>query len=812
MVAWLPVVIGFAITALMAPRIEEDLSYYESLGAPGWRTVDAYLPILKYLDLVPSPERLERLRLDCAIIQGEIHEWEWWAEYFPTMAGERPALPYRCSYFVWNRTAKPAVTSRLDLLMSAYATIAKGLLFLGAWVWINVALIVLAFICCLLAGVLLVVKVYLTYYRGVRVRAPTPVLGKNEVRDLLAVELSKTPIDKIQLLADGKGHPVLAKTRATLETACQQVLLRMNNKIRDVGGSVSRNQKLGKSLHVCFPVLTAADRARVNRALANDVGFHLGHECDVKHIPTYMSYTDFHMPLDMLVRTVTSPTLIITHDFRNMPAKLFDEEATISVIGGLVNMTTRGGSKYTHGYHSWDDEGSVVTKSGAFYYHKVAELGDSIVIYATPLNGDHDPTQDNELQSSVNCYTGIKYRGGRAELHNGEYIMRDDQGNLRGAVSARTVSRVAHSFGYAKRDAKFETGLAANLRARFTQDGEDHSLLPEATNLTVALADRIALAADMSAVSCPTEMNFFQRVMWNAYFALVSVLPTSLQLARTVRQMLLQSEHVRFRKWMWEEVHIPNYLVSTPGLVSLRADAVKASRLFPSPGAATAAPAVLACTNGAGCACGQCGQQHRTQGSSGSPAAASLSLRPQTTRQTTSLSPTPSPTSTNTTSNAPVPAKKGTASQAPAPQQPAVGKGAGSGKSRIGPCNYCKRHGHVIANCRSRPSAGSVKPGGSPVQKPGKLQPAAVPGGAQVRPSRAGKPSNGAKGNGNGTRKQNGKPAATRGRVQSKSPAPGARARPPPPVGRVAAAVPVKPFTPAQRRAQQCATSRAVKI
>lgn len=414
----------------------------------------------------------------------------------------------------------------------------------------------------------------------VSVSAMPPPYTHRDVSEMLKQRLDAFDPARIAAQNPGNKHANMAAVRYMVEKACYHVLGCLSGAggyLRDVGGSLTRNRALGKRLHICFPNLSGADKRKLaeNPTPANDVGHHRGQDCPHSNRPTMMTYVDFHMSIDELVQAIRSPTLILTHDFSKVVGSesWFEGEAHVERIGDMISMSTEGGSRYFHGFHSWGDEGTAVTTSGAFSYQRVYDDHHSIVLWCVPLSGKFIPSRDNTLASSAGHCTRFPLSNGvTATLDADNYnISRPDGTSER--VSASTITRVAFQMAGALRDAKWGESLNSILRGRFVADKQPMTCLIEAQQLCVRLADTYALTLERSLVGDPAQYGFLWRNVLRVFLAFTRLLPTSLTgLGSTLVRYLLEAVGGRTTNvsWMWSHIKVPTYEVFWDQVMSSR--------------------------------------------------------------------------------------------------------------------------------------------------------------------------------------------------------------------------------------------------
>jgi hypothetical protein len=575
-----------------SPAIE--LTVYEALGLPGHRTIQAYAgSFLQWTGLgdllgMPSPLRLSELAVFCQRAADNDATTLYLREHgLPHFA--RVETRFLCTRLYSRGLVTDGVVAPWAV---ALATPLNVLQYLP-----HMSIVLIAVVCLIMIVLGWALWAALGRAPLVRLIADRPPLTHREVSSMIATRMNATKI--AYGLDDGTGHRTLALVRTAIESACIHVLSSMSTKIRDIGGSLTRHSHLGKKLHICFPGIEAMDKLRLaNGFTDNDVGFHGGEDCPYSSRPSIMSYVDFHLDVDCLVRAIRSPTFIITHDFAGAPDKeeWFDGEATVEKVGNHVRHCIRGGTNYFHGYHSWQHEGMVVSKSGAFSYQKVLTRDHSIVLWCVPVAGHYNPDVDNSLTSSEGEYSCFKLSGGITATLSQDKFLLCGPGGTTNEIGAPTVYRVAFQMSTAPRDDKWHTNLAAILRGRFTADQQPSLHLAEAQELCVMLADRMSLYYRRSAIGDPHSYGFISRILFRLIVNLQMVLPATFEdcltmVTRKLRSALHRRGPRHPLKWMWVDIKLPTYEVFWDQVMTMSVEARKAPRQpFPVTGAAAAAP------------------------------------------------------------------------------------------------------------------------------------------------------------------------------------------------------------------------------
>lgn len=430
-------------------------------------------------------------------------------------------------------------------------------------------------------------------------RAPRSPIQRSDAQNTLRAVLNAHPVVPLP----GPDHPTLRSIRQLLEQCCLDILFQAFANVRDVGGSITRNANLGSRLHICKPDLTAADLANFQQnPPTNEYCTNLGQNCNQKlrYRAAIFTYTDFYMSTDQLASCITGPSFIITHDFAAITGHFdwFNGEATGVVSDGVVTMTTRGGTEYSHGYHLWRSEGVIIGKRSAVRYYKIADYGNSIVIYAFPVTGVYLPGFPDQLQSSVAPH--------KSHLSHSDYYERVGDsfkfyrhGHHLADLSAATLSRVAYMMSTITRDSKFPQLMNSTLRTRMAADSQDLQYLPEATLIVSDLCDRQALSLNhrySSLVNDVIGLSWFQRRRALLGLWLLRVCPTHLLSASKAifRWFLGTSPKHTLLPFLWEKCAVPNYETLTAFQNNLNPIRVRVNMPFPAAGlsgGATANPA-----------------------------------------------------------------------------------------------------------------------------------------------------------------------------------------------------------------------------
>nr|QSH48598.1 ORF1 [Lake Sinai virus 2] len=291
------------------------------------------------------------------------------------------------------------VSELLDRLGIANATLSDGLRVVAetaftAYMYYQIVWFQLVFII-LLTGSFIAI-VCSSRVRVVRVR--------NRVRGYSAAELRaefEDAISDVNALPTG-GHSGLTFQRKVVESWCLDQLLRYFRHVRFVSASCDRWAELGHRIHRCAPVVM--DGSFVPEAHHGGVGCcRAPSNCPDRYdIPAcVLSHVDYYMSPDQLASTVVGPTFIVNHDYSCVDS-LSVAETNIRAASGLITSAVRDGPVYgPHPYHLWDNEGVVVSSTGAFRYYRVGRLYDTTLYYAFPVAGTYTRDDPTNLRRST---------------------------------------------------------------------------------------------------------------------------------------------------------------------------------------------------------------------------------------------------------------------------------------------------------------------------------------------------------------------------------------------------------------------------
>jgi hypothetical protein len=372
------------------------------------------------------------------------------------------------------------------------------------------------------------------------------------------------------------SHKTLAYIRMSLESACLTVLqsIAIAKGIRDIGGSLTRNAWRGKALHICSPDVDSTDVQRKEcSSFENSVFRHYGHECKQKNLLSNMTYVDFHMTQEQLVSSIGAPTFVITHDFASIAdgktRDWFKGECSVTVNESTVTMKTTGGTTYQHGYHKWEQDGVIVTKTGAVNYVRVFDepATKSMILLLTPISGDYT-MKDNTLVSTTTPAVFELTSGGEATRRDNDYCIQS--GIFTHYVPVSTIHRVAFQMAGKVRDEKWKENLCSMLRGRFQMDKISLDCISDAADLTILVADRFAVATRDSYIYSPLGMNFIQKFI---YRQLIPVLQASnLPYFGWALNMVSRWASSQKAPWLWNEITVHNYEICYPRLATTLLD------------------------------------------------------------------------------------------------------------------------------------------------------------------------------------------------------------------------------------------------
>jgi len=480
-----------------------------------------FIQVAKWLGTVPSPADLRRTSWQCKV-----------------------------AYFSCGKPDVP------DFVGPSFLVWAKFL----AKIWVGAAVFGLATLSCAVA---------LSVIWIMRKRGKVVVVNRNGAIDVNYIRRSLN-IKAEQPKTLGTGHEWLAKQRKSCEGAVVELMLKMTSRFRDVGGSRSRWPELGRKKHLCCPTLSNDD---VLRELKSedifDNCYKRGEDCPLKQeVPfALMTHVDYHMSQDAMVRTITGPTFIINHDFRAKPTRLGvvgkGAEAELTYFGGNVTMTTRDGTKYQHGYHLWDNEGSVVTDSGAFVYTKLTTFYDTSIYFAYPADGVYS-------RNDVNCMPPDS--DDSLPMINGYVVHKDyDAGCYKFSkpghefeTSANLIEECSISFAAAPRDTKYVSSLLSYVTSRARSVQVDTANIDTIVLLIGYLAD-VKATTTVYAATCvqghPVDFHWYDlyRVQFLIWLRHRSLSWVSAWASRIIDSTLAQ----RCTAWTFPKIIVPTYEIYT---------------------------------------------------------------------------------------------------------------------------------------------------------------------------------------------------------------------------------------------------------
>jgi len=605
-----------------------DMSWYEESGLFGYRTLEYAVsgsfyerPARYFLTSVgyPTPSKYQAILRHCnqelTLAEDDLLLYKW-----NVGVNTYRNLPYVCSRLQDRGALNPPCAS-------AYLRFGDTLLTLITYL---PAFTTICIICSFMFALAFMVSIIYWFKGGAGVivhaeRAPVThsemrrILLSQKPMDELADSLKKNILPKKYLL---NGHAWMAYIRANLEKSMLNVLqsIATGGLVRDIGGSLTRNAFRGKSLHICSPTLCGQDVLRKDGSIFHNAVFeHAGQDCNMKNLMSSMTYVDFHMTRDDIVRSLGAPCLILTHDFDAISdgkkRDWFDGECSVTVDSSIVSMVTRGGTTYSHGYHKWQQDGMIVTKSGAVHYVRVFDESStkSMILLLTPLAGRYT-LKDNTLESSVTPDRILLTQGGDCVRKNGMYVL--SKGIFTYEVPVTTLNRVAFQMANKVRDEKWKECLFSMLRGRFQSEKLSFDMITEAADATIALADTFAVSTRSSYLAEPASMDFFSRFIFARLLPYLQSSP--IPYIGFLIDKLIKLTHNKDIPWLWEHVEVHNYEIDYPNLSLRLNDPVKESLPFRKKGQANTAPVIgQQCSNtGENSTKSSSGNRKETDGSS----------------------------------------------------------------------------------------------------------------------------------------------------------------------------------------------------
>lgn len=366
----------------------------------------------------------------------------------------------------------------------------------------------------------------------------------------------------------GEGHVWLAEQRRACERAVINWVLSVTNRIRDVGGSRQRFASLGLQKHICCPPHSNDDILRDMKSAEVFENCHqFGQDCPMKHdIPFAMlSHVDYHMTQDELVRTVTGPTFVLNHDFASRPTELGvingKAEASITYNGNQLTMTTQDGTKYSHGYHLWGNEGSIVTNSGAFSYVRLNKFYDTCLYLCYPADGVYTrdgvnvmPLQAEDAYPMIHRYTVSK------NLDDGVFVF--DRPGHQFQVDASVLEECAIKLASSTRDEKYKSTLLSYVTSRCKSNAIDTSNIDSIVRLVAYLSDVRAITTVFKATcinGCPVDFRRIDLIWLKMWVWIQNFGPAFLNhiTGRMINSSLLR----RTVPWSFPKVIVPTYEV-----------------------------------------------------------------------------------------------------------------------------------------------------------------------------------------------------------------------------------------------------------
>lgn len=449
---------------------------------------------------------MDRRGYQCAVLERE-HEF-WLQEYATARFVQFAAW--------WGGVPSPADLTRLPFDCKLIFAL-RGKPFVPVFTgpdWYRRAWYLVAFcIGCWATFVLIIVCIIM--FVAVR-RGRVVVVNKNGSIDINALKHSLKP--KLVMPTFGKGHEWLATQRRECEAAVIEWILRHAPRFRDVGGSRQRFKNLGLQKHICAPTASNDDILRDLKSpeIFDNCGQY-GQDCPHKHeIPFAMlSHVDYHLTQDELVRTITGPTFLINHDFASRPDKMGligkDHEADVSYSGARVTMQTRDGTKYSHGYHCWQNEGSVVTNSGAFVYVRLNKFFDTCIYFCYPADGVYNRDDTNVLKPLPDASLPMIHD---FEVHKNydKKVFTFQRNDYSFDVCADVVESCAIRLATAVRDEKYPAALMSYVASKCQSNGISTCNIDSIVRLVAYLSDIRAVTTVFRATCIQGHPADFRRI------------------------------------------------------------------------------------------------------------------------------------------------------------------------------------------------------------------------------------------------------------------------------------------------------------
>lgn len=342
-------------------------------------------------------------------------------------------------------------------------------------------------------------------------------------------------------------------------------------RVRDVGGSRTRFPDLGFSKHVCGPLVSNADviRQEKDRGVFQNCG-QLGQHCPLRlDIPAaILSHVDYHCTQGELAAIVTGPTFIINHEFhegvKGLGALTNGFEADVQVNGGRVTMKTGDGVPFEHGYHLWQNEGTVVTATGAFAYVRIGRLDDTCVYYAYPANGVYrfDDAQNlvtADADALPNC---LDYTVVRSNV-SGTYTFTSRHTAHSFSVPAAVIDEVALTMCTAPRDSKYADTVRSFAFGKLRASGNDLGNADAILRLIHWKSDRMSISSGKQSVVVgnPLDFTWRDRLVCRLRLWIHNVNPTIGDRLESLLSWMPMA--TRVAPWMFRTVIVPTYEVYT---------------------------------------------------------------------------------------------------------------------------------------------------------------------------------------------------------------------------------------------------------
>nr|APG76341.1 hypothetical protein 1 [Hubei odonate virus 12] len=380
-------------------------------------------------------------------------------------------------------------------------------------------------------------------------------------------------------------HFLLAAERRHIEYFCINYFISRGFRFRDVGGSRNRWVEYTPYKHLCFKEHTGFDILR--RQKRPETVFECcgqsGQDCPSRRlIPCAMLVdVDYYLDNDELTAVVTGPTYIVNHRFEGLmgtfPLKLAEgeqPEAKWYREGDKIVMTTGDGTPYKHRWHSWQTEGIVVGKHGAFTYVRIGSGTSMDVYYAYPASGVYSTSDPANLKwggpqeiysrnHNMSIYRHVDDRGATGRP-NVQYEIVTPEGRF--MVPAKIIDTVVVQVAELPRDNNYYAKVRAMILSRIAAEEADRSLSAMLVDVIMSMADEYALRVvrhtntglDPLMATITTEVR--EKIKRGAISTLRSWYTTS-----WLERLNTRRPGVRMlTPWVFKDIRMPTYEVIAP--------------------------------------------------------------------------------------------------------------------------------------------------------------------------------------------------------------------------------------------------------